>query len=123
MLNNRKKVITYKGYTIFREYNYKDEPLLFSIVKGEVGEDFSNAVKTDYGYLETLESAKKTIDLLLEEEPLTYSFSIYNGIDLTGQRSITKERLKESLLEEVKDEIDNIEPNTKVELKITIERK
>jgi hypothetical protein len=68
MLNNRKKVITYKGYTIFREYNYKDEPLFYSITKGEVGEDFSNAVKTDYAYLETLESAKETIDLLLEEE-------------------------------------------------------
>ena len=67
-LRHRKKVITYKGYTIFSEYNYKDEPLLFSIVKGEVGEDFSDAVKIDYGYLETLESAKETIDLLLEEE-------------------------------------------------------
>ena len=67
-LRHRKKVITYKGYTIFREYNYKDEPLLFSIVKGEVVEDFSDAVKVDYAYFETLESAKQTIDLLEEDD-------------------------------------------------------
>ena len=59
----------------------------------------------------------------IRKELITYSFSLFNGTNLIKQGKLTKEELKESLLEEITEELDNIEPNEKVELKINIERK
>lgn len=59
----------------------------------------------------------------IRKELITYSFSLFNGTNLIKQGKLTKEELKESLLEEIAEELDNIEPNEKVELKINIERK
>ena len=59
----------------------------------------------------------------IRKELITYSFSLFNGTNLIKQGKLTKEELKESLLEEIAEELDNIEPNETVELKINIERK
>lgn len=59
----------------------------------------------------------------IRKELITYSFSLFNGTNLIKQGKLTKEELKESLLEEIAEELDNIEPNENVELKINIERK
>lgn len=58
----------------------------------------------------------------IRKELITYSFSLFNGTNLIKQGELTKEELKESLLEEIAEELDNIEPNENVELKINIER-
>ena len=59
----------------------------------------------------------------IRKELITYSFSLFNGTNLIKQGKLTKEELKERLLEEIAEELDNIEPNENVELKINIERK
>jgi len=67
MLNNRKKVKDYKGYTILEELNYKNEVVNYSIAPGIVAEDLVNAIKVKYSYFTSIQEAEDFIDNLEEK--------------------------------------------------------
>lgn len=67
MINNRKKVKDYKGYTILEELNYKNEVVNYSIAPGTVAEDLVNAIKVKYSYFTSIQEAETFIDNLEEE--------------------------------------------------------
>ncbi len=68
MINNRKYVKEYKGYTILEELNYKNETTFYSIAPGKVGKDLVNAISVKYSYFNSIQEAEDFIDNLLEEE-------------------------------------------------------
>lgn len=68
MLNNRKKVKDYKGYTILEELNYKNETTFYSIAPGEVAKDLVNAIEVKYSYFTSIKEAEDFIETLLEEK-------------------------------------------------------
>ena len=68
MINNRKYVKDYKGYTILEELNYKNETTFYSIAPGKVGKDLVNAISVKYSYFNTIQEAEEFIETLLEEK-------------------------------------------------------
>ena len=68
MINNRKYVKDYKGYTILEELNYKSETTFYSVAPGKVGKDLVNAISVKYSYFNSIQEAEEFIETLLEEK-------------------------------------------------------
>ena len=68
MINNRKYVKDYKGYTILEELNYKNETTFYSIAPGKLGKDLVNAISVKYSYFNSIQEAEEFIETLLEEK-------------------------------------------------------